>query len=626
MASRSDFRTLSLEGLAAGVLVSWLAWPSLSPGARAILLLAGIGAPLLALVALARTRPRQPLPAGATAGDAPASPAYTREPAPAARRRVPGRVRATLAGAAVLALMLTWLVERVRVSGGPSAPPLWLLLALSAGLLVAALVIFSAPGMRRRQSLAEVSSGGGAAGLDRWRAEVPGRWHAGMWAGAAPKLARRAEPEDEYDDGPRRITAVATIVDQPAPVPGGLAFGVDTSDAWAVGEDVAESAELVRRVIGASVALVEPVHAVPTFVVVTAYRGQPYTGRRDEPLVSWHSIGVAEDPDMIQVGETAYANLLGSAELVRSGGVREAVQAIVRDRSLRSARAALTARPTLAGRPAELPGDGSVILFGARKAGKTGGVRAIVRGHVVRAVARGEYLRLYVVNNKGDFAGLRQAAEATGGRYGTSDVFALDVLRELDDVAERRYAAQGEAYEHDPSDPAAPRCLLVIAELLKLGASLGPNDKRELDRLLLKVATTHRAAAVQFVTCSQLAEKRASADAGVGPVRDACHSVALYMETAGQAKMALDDAAVRRGAAPHTIPKAARGVFYALDAHTDWPFLARFGWIPAEDQHVAITRPLLAMAERMPHGPIIDGELAGDVVDQVDAGERRGAA
>jgi hypothetical protein len=445
-----------------------------------------------------------------------------------------------------------------------------------------------------------------------------------MWSGAAPRLVRREgehpdEDEDEGDQRPRRVVAVPQIVGQPAPVPGGVAFGLDLSDAWRVGEDVAESSEQVRRILGAAVVLVEPVHSVPTFVTVTAYRAQPFTGRPGERRVSWRSLRQLEgEPAGVTVGETAYADLLGAGDVLPApASWRELLPAALRELSLRPLRHRADTAPVLAGRPAVLPATGSLILYGARESGKTGGVRAYVRGQIKRAEALGEYLRVYVINNKGDFGALAAAAEATGGRYVTTDGGALDVLREVDGIAQRRYADQGDAYEHDPRDPLEPRCLVVIGELLKLGDTLDQTAHRELDRLLLKIAVDDRAAAVQFVTCAQLAEK-----AKVGPIRDACHSAVLHTESAGQTEMALDKTALRRGALAHAIPLAAGGVFYAPDRYTGWPVLSRFAWIGREDQHEALVRPLQAMAARARDQ--LDQAEPVDQLERTDA--ERGAA
>lgn len=608
-------------------------WPPLwVPGALGALALAYPGPRALATLPLrARPEPDSPDPDVLAPADAGAG-------GPARRRvhvRVPGWVWAAAAGVCVPAGVLVWV--GARVAERPSAVPVGLVLVGAAVLLGAVSLIFLRRPHARAGSLTALSSGGGVRGLRRWRADLPASWDAGV---VAAKLTR-VHPQTHA------VLGVAEMVGRPVPTTGGAVWGVDARPAGLLHEDVAAATGHLRRALDAEVVLVEPAGGRPSAMFVTAYREHPFGGGRDR-IVSWRSLRpvTGRDWSVIPVGETAYADLTGTGpgtwsrdlaarsrrwgaaarELSRPGvpagteggtwsrdpardqpGTSPGTGSgtgpgTARESRWSRSRDALAARPVLSGRPALFSARGSTLVVAVGDAGKSGGVRAYLRGLLVQGIP----FELSLIDNGGDFGGLREAAEATGGRYVRTAAEGLELQREIDGRLEDRMARIGLDHEHHPT-PAEPVLLLVVGEWLDYTAS--GRRAGESGELAERLVRRHRKTSGVLLTTAQLAQQ-----AELGVIRDAFHHrCVLRVEQDGQVDLALGKDSLKRGALAHLIPAESQGVAYARDLRSGWPFLFRFAWVPQQDTGAALVEPMLAMAERMPgNARVIPGEVITD--------------
>lgn len=463
-----------------------------------------------------------------------------------------GRGRAAWAGVGVLVLAV-----------GAATGRWWV---LAAGLLVLAADaawplprIDSRPGGAAAMTLLEVSSGGGAEGLAEWQADVLDRWYDGVRS--VPALTLREDAEDADGDAPRELVAVAEVVDDDVrAIPGGVAFGVDTSAAMAIAEDVQESIPRLRRVLDAEVVLVEPVPARASVALLTVYRGQPFHGR---PPVDWRTMRAATRREMVPVGETAHADLLAGP----AGGV-------------------------LSGRPALMSWRGSTSICAAPDMGKSALIRAYFRGLLVQDVPWIPVL----LDNKGDYRALAGAAEAMGGVYVDDYPSMPDALDWAAGIGDARYLAQGDEYQHTPTLD-APLVVVVIAEWLDFVEWCRTSKGRGTTALDTagRIVRRHRGSAVDLLTTWQ-----ASQVEGATKIRDYFpHAVALRVNKAAQVDMTLGDDSLKHGAHAHLIPRNAQGVFYAISRDTGTPYMGRAAWIPSQDQDAALIRPMRELGRRM---------------------------
>ncbi len=478
------------------------------------------------------------------------------EPAPAqVSERAGGRMRVYVAGACVLVAVAVWVLAGWHwwVLGG-------LILALVAD------ATWPLPGILVEPpalTLLNLSSGGGAEGLAQWRSELVDRWYDGVLA--VPSLVlREAEDPDADEQGPRRIIGAAEIVgDEIHDVPGGVAFGVDTSRAMAVTDDVAASVERLRRILDATEVLVEPVPARASISLLTVYRGQPWHGR---PPVDWRGLRPVDNRGLVPVGETAHADLLREDRPAKRG-----------------------VRPVLSGRQALLSSRTSLLIVAASEAGKTGLVRAYLRGLLVQSIP---FLPV-VVDNKGDYRDLAAAVRAMGGIYVSNPDDYAAAVDWAYSIGESRYS-DAIGFQHRPTLN-APQIQLVIAEWMDFVSWAKASKSMTTLRQAQDIPRRHRGSGINAITTAQAAQQELLTIARVFFPQAAV----MRIRDADQTDMALGDDAYARGARPHLIPADAPGCFWAEDRRTGYPYQGRAAWIPEHDQTDALIRPMWELAKRM---------------------------
>lgn len=468
-----------------------------------------------------------------------------------------GRVRAYVAVACVLVALAVWVLAGWHW---------WVLAGLVLALVADATwplpgILVEPPAL----TLLSLSSGGGAEGLDRWRSEVVERWDTGV-LGVPSLVLREAESTDADEQGPRRIIGAAEIVGgEVRDVPGGVAFAVDTRGCAAVAEDVAGAVGQIRRVIGATEVLVEPVPAVADITLVTAYRGQTWHGR---PPVDWRSLRpIPGEPGVVPVGETAHADLLRTEPAAPRKGPQ----------------------PALSGRQAVLSSRTSLLIVAASEAGKTGLVRAYLRGLLVQSIP---FLPV-VLDNKGDYRDLAAAVRAMGGVYVSDPDDYAAAVDWAHDIGESRYT-DAVGFQHRPTLD-APLVQLVIAEWMDFVNWAKASKSMTTLRQAQNIPRRHRGSGVNAITTAQAAQQELLTIARVFFPQ----AVVMRIRDADQTDMALGDDAYARGARPHLIPADAPGCFWAEDRKTGYPYQGRAAWIPEGDQKAALIDPMTDLGRRM---------------------------
>jgi hypothetical protein len=495
-----------------------------------------------------------------------------------------------------------------------SVPPLPLVLATCA-VGVASLWMIFRSGAGADLSLTDLSSGGGAGTLNRWRAAVPARW---------PDAARSAGlvRVDPYDG--TRVLAEVTVVGKPVRIRGGVALVLSLAAAGKLPEDVVEAARPVRAGLRAGAVLVERFPQTVDHVILHVYRAaSPFWGSRP---VDWRTLRPVDPADeTVPVGETAYADVSGSAAMRRMRRLARGVSRVVHNTAaavslarrgrLIAASRALASRPVLGGQQAVLSWRVSTLVVSLADMGKSALIRAYLRGLLVQGIP----FRVYMIDNKGDFRALREAVEATGGRYVSVTAppsEAADLLSYVVDVElEPRYAALG-GYDVTPDDE-HPLIITIVGEwqdFIKAAPKPAAEDAEKLVR-------RYRAAAGTLLTTAQAAQQKA-----LTIIRDMFPAGVLgRVDNDSAIDMVLGEGQQRRGAYAYEIPAGVKGIHFTKDRLTGWPFQFRAAWVPPEDQEEALIQPIREMAARMrPPEPDTGGEVIElPITAEKDAPRRR---
>lgn len=487
----------------------------------------------------------------------------------------------------------------------PGLPPLPLILATCAVVGASLWMIFRS-GAGADHSLTGLSSGGGVGTLNRWRAAVVVRWpDAAHSAGLV-----RTDPHDGT-----RVLAAVVVAGKPVRIRGGVALVLSLAAADKLPEDVVEVTRALRAGLRAGAVLVERFPHTVDYVILHVYRAaSPFWGSRP---VDWRTLRpVDPGTETVPVGETAYADVSGSAaarrlrRLVRGvsqvmHNTRAAVSLARRGR-LVSASRALASHPAVGGQQAVLSWRVSTLIVSKPDMGKTGLLRAYLRGLIVQGIP----FRLYLIDNKGEYRALRDAVEATGGRYlGVSatpaDAAAL-LAYVVDEELEPRYASLGD-YAVTPSDE-CPLILVVVGEWLDFAETIGRGGLKNAEKILRR----YRGAAGTLITTAQVSQQKAIAGGTNSVIRDMfSQGVIGLVDNDSAIDMVLGEGAQNRGAYAYDIPAGVKGIHFARDRMTTWPFQFRAAWIPPEDQHDALIRPIQEMAARMYPD---DADSGGEVI------------
>lgn len=521
--------------------------------------------------------------------------------------RALGRVRARVGGRALVACGCLGVCAYVWAAGAsvglpalPGLPPLPLILATCAVVGASVWVIFRS-GAGADHSLTDLSSGGGVGTLNRWRAAVPVRWPDAAHAAGLV----RTDPHD----GTRVLAAVA-VAGKPVRIRGGVALVLSLAAADKLPEDVVEATRALRAGLRAGSVLVERFPQTVDYVILHVYRAaSPFWGSRP---VDWRTLRpVDPGTETVPVGETAYADVSGSAVARRlrrlTRGVSQVVHntaaavSLARRGRLVSASRALASHPAVGGQQAVLSWRVSTLVVSLADMGKTGLIRAYIRGLIVQGIP----FRLHMIDNKGDFRALREAVEATGGRYldvtATPAEHAELLAYVVDEELEPRYGMLGDGYDIQPTAE-HPLIVTIVGEWQDFKATASPAAMAHAATIVRR----YRAAAGILVPTAQAGQQKE-----IGIIRDMFpQGVVGRVDNDSAIDMILGEGAQRRGALAFEIPAGVKGVHYAKDRRTGWPFQFRAAWIPPEDQHDALIVPIQEMAARMyPPDPEPGGEV-----------------
>jgi hypothetical protein len=346
--------------------------------------------------------------------------------------------------------------------------------------------------------------------------------------------------------GPGEPPLVAPLLEPVTePADGALELLVGLDEVRLLPEDVRSAEPALRRQLRADHVRIRP-ELVVDAARVRAYRRHPM----DVP-VSWTDITQMEDPtgEWLPVGPDEW------------GG-----QAAIRWR---------------------LP----LIITGAQDAGKT----ALIRAGMVGANVQRLPVRWWIWDNRADYRQLSGIAH----RYASTARAGLDMLRELDAELDDLIESSPDlstGYERMPR-LSTPADVLIVGELL---TALG---RDEVVHLLARRARDGRALAHGTWTTAQVSTKD-----DVPRVRDLfVQKACCRIESESLVDPALGSGALERGAAPHRIPAALRGVTVLVDPLTKEPYYARSALVAADEVGDAIVRPYQALMGR--RLTVIDGDL-----------------
>lgn len=231
----------------------------------------------------------------------------------------------------------------------------------------------------------------------------------------------------------------------------------------------------------------------------------------------------------------------------------------------------------------------SKVIWGGVRRGKSGLIRAFLAGLSAQGIPH----RLWFIDNRADFRGLRSIAH----RYvGTGAMDALKLLRELAAVMDSRidsHPGLDVGYEL-PATLRTPAEILVVGELITAQEGRfppGTKDVRalraETAALLRRFPREGRAVAVSAITTAQTPLKEV-----IGEIRDYFpESWAVHLPDASLVDPALGERAHERGADLPGIPKSLPGVGFMIDDHTGWPLMFRGADIPPADIRAALLDP-----------------------------------